>query len=227
MVWPYHPYIGTLSSGKVLGIEGVRLCINAGDSVFDGPAPIRVGIPNMGDVPERASRHGFGNTAYFTISHFWPFHLSYTGKLLTSKAAQETLRLTSKTFLTRGVLLVKRFVLLEKHLAINPDIEGLAERIKLRRAGMGIREAALEVGVSPATLSRVENAKVPDLDTFGKICHWLGDDPAIYLGLQATSSTEHRAQVHFKKGAAISKDSAKALSEMILLAQKALMEEEL
>lgn len=116
---------------------------------------------------------------------------------------------------------------MEKQLTINPDIEGLAERIKLRRAGMGIREAALEVGVSPATLSRVENAKVPDLDTFGKICHWLGDDPAIYLGLQATSSTERRAQVHFKKGAAISKDSAKALSEMILLAQKALMEEEL
>ena len=111
-------------------------------------------------------------------------------------------------------------------MSINPNIEGLAERIKARRAGMGIREAALEVGVSPATLSRVENAKIPDLETFGKICAWLGDDPAIYLGLQPAPSADLRAQVHFKKGAAISKDSAKALSEMILLAQQALMEED-
>jgi hypothetical protein len=33
--------------------------------------------------------------------------------------------------------------------------------------------------------------------------------------------------VHFKKGAAIKPESAKALSEMILLAQQALLEEEL
>ena len=92
---------------------------------------------------------------------------------------------------------------------------------------MGIREAALEVGVSPATLSRVENAKIPDLETFGKICAWLGDDPGIYLGLLPAPSAERRAHVHFKKGAAISKDSAKALSEMILLAQQALMDDEL
>lgn len=119
-------------------------------------------------------------------------------------------------------------VLLEKHLPINPDIEALAERIQQHRAGKGIREAAKEVGVSPATLSRVENRKVPDLETFSKICAWLGDDPAVFLGIPntATASTA-RAQVHFKKGTAIEQDTAKALSEMILLAQRALMAEEL
>ena len=110
---------------------------------------------------------------------------------------------------------------------MNPSaIAALAKRIQERRAGMGIREAAKEVGVSSATLSRVENAKIPDLDTFGKICRWLGDDPATYLGLSARPASTPRAQVHFKKGPTIEEDSAKDLSEMILLAQKAILEEE-
>ena len=113
-------------------------------------------------------------------------------------------------------------------MSINPDIEALAGRIQQHRAGRGIREAAKEIGVSPATLSRVENCKVPDLETFSKICAWLGDDPALFLGIQnnATMSST-RAQVHFKKGVAIKQDTAKALSEMILLAQQAMLAEEL
>lgn len=126
------------------------------------------------------------------------------------------------------VLHVKQFVLQERQLSSGIGIDALAERIKQRRAGLGVREAATEVGVSSATLSRVENGKVPDLDTFGKICKWLGDDPAVYLGLAPTVSTDQpRAQVHFKKGAAIKQDSAVALSEMILLAQQALLNDEL
>jgi transcriptional regulator with XRE-family HTH domain len=106
------------------------------------------------------------------------------------------------------------------------NIDGLGERIQQRRLGKGIREAAKEAGVSPATLSRVENGKIPDLETFAKICKWLSDDPAIYLGLKPVTANAPRAQVHFKKGSAIEQDSAKALSEMILLAQKALLDEE-
>lgn len=102
----------------------------------------------------------------------------------------------------------------------------LAQHILQRRDGRGIREAAKEVGISPATLSRVENKKVPDLETFGKICAWLGEDPATFLGLVPAPSATPRAQVHFKKEAAIRPESAKALSEMIVLAQEALLKEE-
>lgn len=105
-------------------------------------------------------------------------------------------------------------------------IEKLAERILQRRAGKGIREAAKEVGVSPATLSRIENNKIPDLETFGKVCAWLGDDPSVYLGLIPKLHNAPHARVHFKKGATIKQDSAKALSDMIMLAQQALLEEE-
>lgn len=93
---------------------------------------------------------------------------------------------------------------------------------------MGIRQAAKEANVSPATLSRVENGKVPDLETFSKICQWLGEDPASFLGLKpAYISTLQTAQVHFKKGSAIKKDSAVALGEMIFAAQQALLKEEM
>jgi len=107
-------------------------------------------------------------------------------------------------------------------------IDRLALRIEERRAGMGIRQAAKEAGVSPATLSRVENGKVPDLETFSKICQWLGEDPSEFLGFKASQSSGlPTAQVHFKKGSAIKLDSAKALGEMILAAQRALLEEEM
>ena len=105
------------------------------------------------------------------------------------------------------------------------NIELLAESILRKRSIKGVREAAKEIGVSSATLSRVENKKVPDLATFGKICAWLGDDPAIYLGL-VKSNPASQVRVHFKKESAISSDTAKALSEMILLAQKALLNEQ-
>lgn len=105
-------------------------------------------------------------------------------------------------------------------------IELLAQRILQRRNGKGIREAARDVGISPATLSRVENKKIPDLETFGKICSWLGEDPASFLGLVATNPSATRAQVHFKKEVAIRSDSAIALSQMIMSAQAALLKEE-
>ncbi|MDJ0599049.1 MAG: helix-turn-helix domain-containing protein [Crocosphaera sp.] len=40
------------------------------------------------------------------------------------------------------------------------------------------RETAKEIGkVSPSTLSRIENGKVPDLDTFLALCDWLEVPP--------------------------------------------------
>lgn len=38
---------------------------------------------------------------------------------------------------------------------------------------MGMREAAKQIGTSPATLSRCENSKMPDVITYANICVWL------------------------------------------------------
>lgn len=106
------------------------------------------------------------------------------------------------------------------------NIKELARKIREKRAGKGIREAAKEIGISPATLSRVENEKVPDLDTFSRICAWMGENPSTFLGVQNQEKSIPRVQVHFKKESAISSETAKALGEMILLAQQKMLSED-
>lgn len=55
------------------------------------------------------------------------------------------------------------------------NIGKLAKMIKGKRGTRGLRAAADEIGgVSASTLSRVEQGKVPDLDTYIKLCKWLG-----------------------------------------------------
>lgn len=41
-----------------------------------------------------------------------------------------------------------------------------------RGLGLSLRYAAKILGISAATLSRVERAEKPDIDTFVKICQW-------------------------------------------------------
>jgi transcriptional regulator with XRE-family HTH domain len=51
----------------------------------------------------------------------------------------------------------------------------LAGMIKEKRGKRVLRDVATEIGgVSTATLSRIEQGRIPDVDTFIKICKWLG-----------------------------------------------------
>lgn len=106
------------------------------------------------------------------------------------------------------------------------NINELAKSVRGKRASKGIREAAKEIGVSPATLSRVENGKIPDLETFGLICAWTGDSPSTFLGIHNQETEAPRVQVHFKKETAIKPETAKALGEMIMLAQQKMLSED-
>ena len=59
------------------------------------------------------------------------------------------------------------------------DTQRLASLVRSKRASRGLRETAKEIGnVSPSTISRVENGKTPDMDTFLALCDWLGVPPA-------------------------------------------------
>lgn len=54
------------------------------------------------------------------------------------------------------------------------DTELLSSMVKSKRRGQGLRETAKQIGgVSAATLSRVEQGKIPDVETFIKISKWL------------------------------------------------------
>jgi transcriptional regulator with XRE-family HTH domain len=93
-----------------------------------------------------------------------------------------------------------------------------------KRGSRGIRSAAQDAGVSSATLSRVENGHMPDLVTFAKLCKWLQRDPREFLGLDTDDEDKGRpaAVVHFKKKKTVSMETAKALGELILAAQRAI-----
>ena len=96
----------------------------------------------------------------------------------------------------------------------------LGQMLQRKRGSMGVRAAAGEIGISPATLSRIENGRVPDLDTLKKVCAWLGVDPAAYLGASAQRRTTDApsVQVVFKKDRAVTPKTSQALGKLILAA---------
>ena len=103
--------------------------------------------------------------------------------------------------------------------------------VRERRGTQGVRNAAKEIGVSSATLSRVENGKQPDLATFEKLCRWLEINPSEFLDVGTakvgtsppTSATT--ATAHLRAHRQIAPELAQALGEMIVRAQDMLADE--
>lgn len=108
-------------------------------------------------------------------------------------------------------------------------LSSLGPMLKEKREGRGIREIAKEIGISPATLSRVENGKEPDLDTFRKICQWLRVDPNEVLGYKTMKVDDNTARdntvyAHLRADRNLDRDTIQALAEMILRARKMIAE---
>jgi transcriptional regulator with XRE-family HTH domain len=102
----------------------------------------------------------------------------------------------------------------------------LGNLLRERRGGRGVRDVATEIGVSPATLSRVEGGKLPDLLTFRKLCAWLRVDPAEILEISdekgLPSIPTPAAAVHLRADVLLSSDAASDLAHLILAAQREL-----
>ncbi|MBV9865366.1 MAG: helix-turn-helix transcriptional regulator [Abitibacteriaceae bacterium] len=128
-------------------------------------------------------------------------------------------------------------------------IEQLGVELKRKRGERGLRETAKEIGISTATLSRIESGKQPDLDTFSKLCKWLGVDAGELLGCSLEISQEmgvvapNQAQptinqsqkaapllsgsvyAHFRADKELSAETAQHLSALILAVQEFLISE--
>jgi transcriptional regulator with XRE-family HTH domain len=102
-------------------------------------------------------------------------------------------------------------------------IEELGRLIARKRGSRGVRATAEDVGISSATLSRVENGHMPDLATFAKICKWLERDPREFLGFDKPQEASDTVVAHFRKRKTVSRETATALGELILAAQSALL----
>lgn len=103
------------------------------------------------------------------------------------------------------------------------DLQTLGKQAREKRGEAGIRKTAKVIGISAATLSRVERGYLPDLETFGKFCKWLGVDPGEVLGVKEVVAVTPKVAVHFKKDRTLAPESARALADMILHAKRALV----
>lgn len=103
-------------------------------------------------------------------------------------------------------------------------LEQIGPLLKDRRGGRGVREVAVEIGISAATLSRIECGKQPDLGTFSKICKWLGVDAGKVLGCSLSqpgpASAAAMVAAHFRAEKTLSSETARHLGELILAVQR-------
>jgi transcriptional regulator with XRE-family HTH domain len=102
----------------------------------------------------------------------------------------------------------------------------LGAMLRDRRGGKGIREVAHEIGISPATLTRVEGGRLPDIATFQKLCSWLKVNPAEILDISTASSPNSAdtlvAAVHLRADQTLPEDAAADLAQLIVVASREL-----
>ncbi len=102
------------------------------------------------------------------------------------------------------------------------NTELLAGMLKNKRADKGLRAVAQEIGnVSAATLSRIEQGKIPDVDTFIRICKWLNVSTDTFIESDKKKkivSTKEQVVAHLRAERELSKDTVNMLIKMIDLA---------
>jgi transcriptional regulator with XRE-family HTH domain len=99
----------------------------------------------------------------------------------------------------------------------------LGAMLRDRRGGRGIREVAQEIGISPATLTRVEGGRLPDIATFQKICSWLKINPAEVLDIStANNPVSADAAVHLRADQTLPEAAAADLAQLIVVAHREL-----
>lgn len=110
---------------------------------------------------------------------------------------------------------------------INTD--KLAVLMKERRGERGLREVAREIGdVSAPTLSRIEQGRLPDLETFIRLCRWLGMSPESFLNEQPDkslesqeTSTSEKVEILLRAERTLQQDTINAIVKMVNLALEA------
>ncbi len=103
------------------------------------------------------------------------------------------------------------------------NTELLAGMLKNKRAGRGLRAVAEEIGgVSFATLSRVEQGKIPDVDTYIRICKWMNvsSDTFIEADKKKKKPVSSRENViaHLRADRELSKETLNMLIQVIDMA---------
>lgn len=91
-----------------------------------------------------------------------------------------------------------------------PDIGKLVLRT---RGSMGLRAAAREIGISPTTLSKIENGHIPDQITLKKVCDWVGEEVTKFTAMGGL-------QIAFKKDRTLAPKTSTSLAVLIKKAEE-------
>lgn len=98
-----------------------------------------------------------------------------------------------------------------------------------KRKDLTLREAADEIGVSAATISRIERgAGQPDTPTLRRLLRWLELDPSYVLGQpdSAPGSTPERVSVLLRADKKLDARTAQALAKIFESAYEELVDDE-
>jgi transcriptional regulator with XRE-family HTH domain len=106
------------------------------------------------------------------------------------------------------------------HSTLNTEL--LAGMLKSKRGKKGLRTVSGEIGdVSAPTLSRIEQGKLPDVDTFIKLCKWLGVSTETFIQSSSPTipvSNHQQVVAHLRADRELSPDTMEMLIRMIDMA---------
>lgn len=97
------------------------------------------------------------------------------------------------------------------------DTLRLSEMIKSKRGSKGLRTLSSEIGVSASTLSRVEQGNLPDIDTYLRLCEWLGVS-SDYFTNNSVQDVQSEVIAHLRADKSLPSNTSEALIQMINLA---------
>lgn len=100
------------------------------------------------------------------------------------------------------------------------DMDLFTAYLKARRGEMGLREAIQQIGdISPATLSRIENGRVPDMDVFLRLCDWIGVTAETFLKREGETvpspKTTEVIEAHLRADRTLDDSTAEAIAKMV------------
>ncbi|MEQ8553082.1 MAG: helix-turn-helix transcriptional regulator [Cyclobacteriaceae bacterium] len=99
------------------------------------------------------------------------------------------------------------------------NIALLSDMLKTRRGNQTLRETASEIGqISAATLSRIEQGKVPDVDTFMKLCDWLNVSADAFM-IKESKQQALKVNAHLRAEKELPPMTVNSLIKLINLAE--------
>lgn len=103
------------------------------------------------------------------------------------------------------------------------NTELFSSMIKTKRGKKGLRDTAEEIGnISAATLSRIEQGNLPDVETFIRLCKWLDVSSEIFITGKKSNQTEltekEKLVYQLRSSRELDPDSINAMISMVDMA---------